>query len=472
MFNKIQKFARAGLFLATFGSQLVAGGPIIPDDSPGRGGMVLNDAEFVEPVVASTLVELFVGCFSSNLRSTVNPVTANSELLANLPINLGSFKVKFQTNLFFGTATAPFQLVGAPAGSTSTLVTVGTVGARGTASGTYWDTAYYGGATGFNATTNAVYIMRMEINYPNPTQAAALAETSGNKFNIYQCIHGFSNPGVNNTCNAPAVTATTATQYMAYDGLAYTQGNQSTSVLEENGKTYLKLKIDVQPELHYLTQKADGGGCVGWRSPLYLFFDEKRPAFSGVSEFPIDPWGRPTKWVEPNAPGFLLVLDRNNDGRITESSELFGDKEESNGFVELKKYDANADGVIDEKDPIFSKLQLWNDRDGDGVSRRHELFSLKSKKVVSINLGYKADNLTQLPTGVQFREYSKFKFVDSRGAIKSADIIDVWLGPSDARYYPQTVGLDRVDEMMPFGTRFFNLIDRNPTSLSTPKTGL
>jgi hypothetical protein len=61
-----------------------------------------------------------------------------------------------------------------------------------------------------------------------------------------------------------------------------------------------------------------------------------------------------------------LVLDRNGDGAIT-IDELFGDAtpladgtRASNGFAALAQYDANGDGVIDARDPVFARLALWN----------------------------------------------------------------------------------------------------------------
>lgn len=61
-----------------------------------------------------------------------------------------------------------------------------------------------------------------------------------------------------------------------------------------------------------------------------------------------------------------LVFDRNGDGAIT-IDELFGDATPladgtyaTNGFAALAQYDANGDGVIDARDPIFARLALWD----------------------------------------------------------------------------------------------------------------
>jgi len=54
----------------------------------------------------------------------------------------------------------------------------------------------------------------------------------------------------------------------------------------------------------------------------------------------------------------LLFLDRNQDGRATDGSELFGPSSGS-GFAELAVLDADANGWLDDNDPMFAKLQVW-----------------------------------------------------------------------------------------------------------------
>lgn len=54
----------------------------------------------------------------------------------------------------------------------------------------------------------------------------------------------------------------------------------------------------------------------------------------------------------------LLFLDRNQDGRATDGSELFGPTSGS-GFAELAALDADANGWLDDNDPMFAKLQVW-----------------------------------------------------------------------------------------------------------------
>lgn len=50
-----------------------------------------------------------------------------------------------------------------------------------------------------------------------------------------------------------------------------------------------------------------------------------------------------------------LVFDRNADGIVNDGSEMFG-PQTGNGFEELRQYDSDGNGWIDENDDIFSQL--------------------------------------------------------------------------------------------------------------------
>jgi hypothetical protein len=83
----------------------------------------------------------------------------------------------------------------------------------------------------------------------------------------------------------------------------------------------------------------------------------------------------------------FLTLDRDGDGQITSGKELFGDQHGStDGYSELRKFDENADGVIDKNDAVYQTLTMWKDVNHDGVSQKEELLSLEKAGVESINL--------------------------------------------------------------------------------------
>lgn len=78
----------------------------------------------------------------------------------------------------------------------------------------------------------------------------------------------------------------------------------------------------------------------------------------------------------------FLSLDKNNDGKINDGSELFGTKS-GNGFADLAEYDKDKNGWIDENDEVFSKLKIWT-KDKEGNDR---LIGLAEAGVGAIYLG-------------------------------------------------------------------------------------
>lgn len=77
----------------------------------------------------------------------------------------------------------------------------------------------------------------------------------------------------------------------------------------------------------------------------------------------------------------FLALDKNNDGKITDGSELFGTSS-GDGFRDLAAYDEDGNGWIDENDSVFSKLKVWT-KDENG---KDYLIDLKQADVGAIYL--------------------------------------------------------------------------------------
>ncbi len=72
-------------------------------------------------------------------------------------------------------------------------------------------------------------------------------------------------------------------------------------------------------------------------------------------------------WVAAN--DGLLVLDRNFNGSVDNASELLSNPlvaDAAKGLRSLAAFDANADGRIDQNDPVHQQLKVWQDFDQDG----------------------------------------------------------------------------------------------------------
>lgn len=118
--------------------------------------------------------------------------------------------------------------------------------------------------------------------------------------------------------------------------------------------------------------------------PLVINFDGNAAELSETRfEFDIDANGTPEQIAMLRPGSGFLALDKNKDGAINDGSELFGPNS-GNGFLELAKYDADNNSFIDEADPIYNSLRIWQ-RHEDGS---HQLIALGDKNIGAIYLGH------------------------------------------------------------------------------------
>ncbi len=118
--------------------------------------------------------------------------------------------------------------------------------------------------------------------------------------------------------------------------------------------------------------------------PLVINFDGNAAALSQTRfEFDIDANGT-TEQIAALRPGSgYLALDKNQDGVINDGSELFGPNS-GNGFAELAKYDSDNNNFIDQADPIYNRLRIWQ-RHEDGSQ---QLTALGDNNIGAIYLGH------------------------------------------------------------------------------------
>lgn len=119
------------------------------------------------------------------------------------------------------------------------------------------------------------------------------------------------------------------------------------------------------------------------KDPLVINFSGTAAQLSQRDfHFDIDADGRNDQiaFVTPGS-GFL-ALDGNGDGAINDGSELFGALS-GDGFADLRHYDGDGNGWIDENDQVYDNLRVWT-RDEEG---RPHLMSLGMAGVGALYLG-------------------------------------------------------------------------------------
>ncbi|NQZ32234.1 MAG: Ig-like domain-containing protein [Oceanospirillaceae bacterium] len=181
---------------------------------------------------------------------------------------------------------------------------------------------------------------------------------------------------------------------------------------------------------------------MGHTSPLILDMDgdgvETLSLDDGV-RFDINADGKQeaTGWV--NADDALLVRDINQDGKINDASELFGEytlKQDGSfardGFDALKDLDSNNDNVFNVLDDKFNELRLWQDANSDGIAQADELKTLTERGVKEIALNADFVNESNEGNLVALRA----SWTDATD--KKHDIDDVWFaftqGDGDVPY--------------------------------------
>lgn len=168
-------------------------------------------------------------------------------------------------------------------------------------------------------------------------------------------------------------------------------------------------------------------------TPLVVAFEGQPVDFApaGREQFAFVP-GEPAATDWPTAATPWIALDLDGDGTIASGAELFGSStvlpgggRASNGFVALAVLDANGDGALDARDPMFGKLVLWSDRNGDHRSSPDELRPLSSM-VTRISLAFTRDARCNERDDCE-GERGALHWRDAAGADHVGAVVDVYI---------------------------------------------
>ena len=158
--------------------------------------------------------------------------------------------------------------------------------------------------------------------------------------------------------------------------------------------------VDDEPEDRGPITLCDDGSNTGNCSPILINLGGGPLKLSGAEDpvdFDIDANGTLNRmtWTARGSAVAFLALDRNDNGRIDDGSELFGDStplmsgaRAANGFEALKELDLNGDALVDRFDGRWADVLLWVDVNHDAVSQPHELQRAADSELHALETAY------------------------------------------------------------------------------------
>lgn len=142
---------------------------------------------------------------------------------------------------------------------------------------------------------------------------------------------------------------------------------KGTLILQDGRKINIDYHLHMTEKIHKtIMTRFDAGDAV--IDPIVINYDG--PCTKLTNEkyaFDIDMDGKKDQISFATKGAGFLALDRNNNGQIDDGSELFGPSS-NDGFSELRAYDEDGNGWIDENDHIFDQLLIW-ERTSDASSK-------------------------------------------------------------------------------------------------------
>ena len=165
------------------------------------------------------------------------------------------------------------------------------------------------------------------------------------------------------------------------------------------------------------------GMVASYIDPLILQFDGQSPLLTDSTFlFDLDGDGIREDLACPGRGCGFLAFDRNGDGCINNGLELFGPTSGS-GFGELALLDSDANQWIDENDPLFDRLSIWNPQKGEGSS----LLSLRQAGVGALAVLHAGTGfeLQSLGGTILGRIRANGIFLTEKGEVRSLQEIDL-----------------------------------------------
>jgi hypothetical protein len=154
-------------------------------------------------------------------------------------------------------------------------------------------------------------------------------------------------------------------QYKFEESMTFKANGKITTEEGREIKFSLNSQMAQSFEFNSFIERSEG---LVLRDPLVVSFDQQ-PAQMSLEKIQFDLEADQVLEEIPlwrSGSGYL-ALDRNDNGRIDDGSELFG-TQSGDGFADLRAYDEDQNGWIDENDAVFAQLKVWH-QTGEGLQQ-------------------------------------------------------------------------------------------------------
>lgn len=169
-----------------------------------------------------------------------------------------------------------------------------------------------------------------------------------------------------------------------YEGESTTFNAEGTITTKDGKSIDFSMSLAMSRSFYFESSESIRMGDAVKTDPLVFNFDGNAAELGNTFfQFDIDADGALDQIAAFKSNSGMLALDKNQDGKINDGSELFG-PETGNGFQELAAYDEDGNQFIDEADAIYQQLRIWQ-RHEDGSE---QLVALGDKNIGAIYLGH------------------------------------------------------------------------------------
>lgn len=172
-------------------------------------------------------------------------------------------------------------------------------------------------------------------------------------------------------------------EYTKKDSVDY---SAKATIKTEDKDINIDLNIAYSKEFYEKNEERIKFSEIKYIDPIVIQYSKESSSLDFLDDeltftFDLDSNGQEEEISKLKEGNGFLAIDKNNNGIIDDGSELFGPNT-NDGFEELREYDSDNNGWIDENDSVFKDLRVWT-KDSNG---KDKLFALGDSEIGAIYL--------------------------------------------------------------------------------------